>query len=303
MKRFLINILVFAILSLIALFVTDCICSKQLRSMDTLPYAVWSDIIEDRADSDVLVMGNSRAWTSYSPVILDSILGCKTYNLGIDGSAFNRQCMRYEAWRHYYPKPKMIIQNIDYFSLSDWTTGYMDYQFFPFFSNRYIREAAFSVESFSFAQKYLPMYRYTRFGLRKMLTSENYPMFRGYHGVEKEWDGRAYQAMDSFHFSYQEDALQLFSQSLAKWRDEGIMVVLVFAPMYSGVTSRIDNIEEMYGLFQDLSRKYNTPILDFGYDSMCSDTTLFYNATHLNKRGGELFSRKLALSIDTLSLL
>lgn len=303
MRKFLINTVGFIFFLFAALFVTDSVCSKQLRNKGTLPYAVWNDIIEDKADANVLILGSSRAWSSYSPMVLDSILGCKSYNLGIDGSAFNRQLMRYEVWCHYYSKPELIIQNIDYFSTLDWTTGYMDYQFFPFFSNRTIRDKAFASESFSFGQKYLPMYRYMSFGMQKLFYTEEYPMIRGYYGVEDEWNGDNYRAIKTVKFSYDIRTLRLFSESLRIAREEGIRVVLVFAPIYTGVTTKLVNMDEMYDLFNHLSQEYDAPILDFTFDTMCSDTTLFYNATHLNKKGSELFCQKLAHAIDSLSVL
>ena len=46
-----------------------------------------------------------------------------------------------------------------------------------------------------------------------------------------------------------------------------------------------------------------SPILNYTYDPISYDTNFFYNATHLNKTGAELFTRKLAHDIDSLQLL
>jgi lysophospholipase L1-like esterase len=77
----------------------------------------------------------------------------------------------------------------------------------------------------------------------------------------------------------------------------------VYAPLYIDATEKIINIEGMYQMYDSIARKYNIPILDYNYDPISYDTIYFYNATHLNKKGAELFSVKLAHDIDTLGIL
>ena len=111
-------------------------------------------------DADVLIMGNSRAWCQYSPLILDSILGTNAYNLGLDGSCFDRQIARYDIYRHYQAtKPKCIIQNVEYFTLGK-TIGYEREQFMPYMMYPYFRQRICEVEPFKKLELYVPMYRY-----------------------------------------------------------------------------------------------------------------------------------------------
>lgn len=43
--------------------------------------------------------------------------------------------------------------------------------------------------------------------------------------------------------------------------------------------------------------------LDYTNDPICYDTAYFYNAMHLNARGANLFTEKLAHDIDSLNLI
>jgi lysophospholipase L1-like esterase len=56
-------------------------------------------------------------------------------------------------------------------------------------------------------------------------------------------------------------------------------------------------------MYDSIARKYNIPILDYHYDPISFDTAYFYNATHMNKRGAELFTAKLAHDIDSLRIM
>ena len=45
------------------------------------------------------------------------------------------------------------------------------------------------------------------------------------------------------------------------------------------------------------------PILDYTHMSLCEDTSYFYNAMHLNKKGSDIFSDSLANDIKKMGIL
>jgi lysophospholipase L1-like esterase len=77
----------------------------------------------------------------------------------------------------------------------------------------------------------------------------------------------------------------------------------VYAPIYIEVTNKLVNKDEMYEAYQTIANKYNIPILDYNYHPISCDSTNFYNATHLNKKGSMLFSTQLAHDLDSLGIL
>ena len=305
MKKFLYKTTLFLVICLVVLGAIDGIFSRCLQKSNYSSIEGWFDLMHGKIDSDIIVSGSSRAYVMVSPSILDSILGVSTYNLGIDGSPINRQAMKYEMFKaRHNRKPKLILQNIDLFAMT-YRVGYDNQQYLPYFGNRTFRESAiFSAEPFSFADKYLPLYRYRKYpGLFRYITSATKPrrLYKGFYAVgERTWDGALFNQIEKITFNIDERTVAMFEHYLEDVRADSIKMVFVYAPIYIGLTQKISNLEEMYAYFQQLADKYNTPILDYNYSYLSYDTLYFYNAMHLNEFGTKLFSDTLAKDIKRM---
>lgn len=303
MKRFLNNIAIFGMALWGLLLIEDVITTYAFNEITTRKYGVWNDILHSDMDANMIILGNSRAWCQYSPQILDSVLGTSTYNIGIDGSAFNRQLVRYEIYRHYqHSAPKYIIQNVEFFTLG-YTIGYEREQFMPYLIYPYFRERISAIEPFSFGELYIPMYRYYVSNVYDEYTKYDFPITRGYLGEENSWDGSKIKEVEPYRAEIDSNSLELFIDYIENTKREGTQLIFVLAPIYKEATSKVLNITEIHGLYYDLSEKYNIPILDYANCWISQDTTYFFNATHLNKQGAELFSTKLAHDIDSLGII
>ena len=95
----------------------------------------------------------------------------------------------------------------------------------------------------------------------------------------------------------------MFDEYLAKTKAENIKVVFVYAPLYAGAIRIFENIDEMHDVYQRIAEKYDIPIIDYMNMGISSDTAYFYNATHLNYRGAEIYSDSLANAIKRLGIL
>lgn len=160
MKHFLKKWLIFVLVVFIVAIPLDIFISYRLRHDDTRVFKAWNDIYNQSLSNNLVINGSSRAWGQYNPEILDSVLNIDSYNLGIDGSAVNRQILKYKTYCRLHGHPKYLIQNVDmkFFGLS---YGYEREQFFPyFFSDRKMMMEYDEFEHFSWAEKYLPCYRY-----------------------------------------------------------------------------------------------------------------------------------------------
>ncbi len=307
MKRFLKIVgIVAALLYGLNLGIDYAISFKLQHSADRR-YLGWSKIINEQLDADLVVMGSSRAWVQYSPAILDSILQINTYNMGIDGSGLNRQIIRYEVYDHYQArKPKYIVLNIDYFSANEWSYGYEREQFFPYMWNPYMRKEIQKVEPMSWGERYIPVYRYVTYkGLYNVLYEIPWDIktYKGYMGQDRAWEAKAYEELTAFHFKADERVMAMFEQFLEERKNEGVKVVFCYAPMYIGFTNKVENLEEFFVCYKDYAEKYDIPILDYTYHELSMDTAYFYNASHLNRRGAEIFSTQLAHDLDSILIL
>src|SRR5665647_1612683 len=114
MKKFSIKVTAFFILFVISAYLLDYFISSGLKQTEEYRFQSWNDIVQSKINADVLIMGNSRAFSHYSPKIIDSILKTNSYNLGIGGHPFNVQYLKYKLYEEHNKKPQLIIQNIDF---------------------------------------------------------------------------------------------------------------------------------------------------------------------------------------------
>jgi hypothetical protein len=311
MKKFILNIAIFTILLAAGASVFDLILENGLRKARTGEFSIWNDIFESKINSDVIISGSSRAWIHISPVILDSILHVNSYNLGIDGYPFNMQSVRFEIFEKYNKKPKLIIQNVDFTTLFR-RNLYNKEQFSPYVHESLLKDELLKMGMSEF-EFYIPSLQYhsefslIKQGLMEFLNLKHYPSgrYKGYCGRESGWDGTALKkvlSQDSIIAKKEPEIIELFDSFLGYCKKNEIQVILVFAPQYIKMTEFTKNWDEEMQVYHNFAAKYNIPFLDYTHDSICYDTTYFYNAMHLNKKGSELFSQKLANDIEEQNL-
>jgi len=306
MRKFIIKVLLLAAVCFASMFAVEHVITRNLRKLKSLMFAVWNDIYSGTMRHNVIIVGNSRALAQYNPEVIDAVLGCDSYNMGIGGHRINRQIIRYDAYRRHNTKPKAIIQNIDFTTLG-LTVGFQKEHYFPYFDDKELVDAVSEYEKFGFAEKHLPLARYMG---QKYLILEGFGINRpqavlskGHAGRDWPWDGTELAKIKTLHFATDQKSLRAFTNYLEKAVSEDIRVIFVYAPIYYGATEKFPDIADMYELYGEMARKYKIPVLDYMHDPLCYSTNYFYNAMHLNKTGADLFSAKLADDIKTLGLL
>jgi len=312
MKKFIKLLIVFFSILLGLAYLMDYIITTGLKKTDLRLFQSWNDIYSSNIRSDAIIVGSSRAWCQYSPRILDSVLNISTYNIGIDGHAIDYQILKYNTYRRFTPSPpRYIIQNIDIFSPSITTGHYEREQFFPYISDDSLINQVSKIKNISFFDRYLPIFRY--WGYRKYVEDGissffgkkiffDGGMFKGYRGNNYKWGRKELDKIKSIQFSYELKADSVFEEYLSQAKREKIQIVFVYAPIYINGIKKIENLSEMYNYFKTKANQYNIPILNFTCDSISMDSSNFYNAIHLNRKGAELFSKKLAKNLDSLGI-
>ena len=285
----------------------DMLITHNLRHREIRMFSTYNAILNDNLHCNALVMGSSRGQVQYNVRIIDSIAGLDCYNISVDGRCIDAEVTMYNFYRRHCPRPQLIIQNIDWGNLL-MSNGYEREQYLPYLcsDNTLYKEIA-DREGFSWADRWLPLVRYAGYHniIRKGLdfrTVRPYDShYKGYIAHDASWDDMIFAQIDTIGFSVNPGAVEIFDRYLHQCREEGIEVVLVFAPFYIGATEKMGSaIDSMFAFYQQFSDCYNYPILNYTYDSISYDTLNFYNASHLNRRGAELFSNKLAHDLKNL---
>jgi hypothetical protein len=275
-------------------------------------FQTWNDIFNSKIHSDIIISGSSRARVHINPQILDTTLHINSYNLGIEGYPFNMQNVRFKIFEKYNKKPLLVIQNVDLNTLYR-RKAYNRIQFLPYLHEYSLNKELKKME-FSVFELYIPAFQYrSEFaticrGLAEFLNIKHYEnrsRYKGYTGQDREWDGSKLQTIlagDSIVSPVDPEIVHLFDSFLNHCKKNDIQVILVFTPQYIKATEFTKNKKQVIDIYHSFSGKYNIPFLDYSYDSICYDTTYFYNAMHLNIKGAELFSLQLADDIKKLNI-
>lgn len=312
MKRLSRKLLSFIITALLIALLADLCISQGLTKTERGHFYTMNKLMNDTINADVIVLGNSRASGSYHPEVLDSILGTNTWNLGVSGQPFGVSYLRWRLYRRNNNPPKLLVVNMDYAELEMVNNGFEREQYYPYMNDALVKPYL-DLYGFSWADKYIPMYRYRGdyklmgIGLTEWFgfhhdTKGNY--IKGYSNENWAWDGEKLeevlqQGVVKDHCNPQ--AVELLELLLKEARDDQIKVVFVYAPLFRRLKEHLDEADSQQA-YQALAEKYGVPIVDFSTMEFCEDTCCFHNANHVNSKGAVRFSVALACSLDSLQL-
>ena len=313
MKRFVIDIIGFAAIIMLLAFVADCIISKGLKLTERSHFYSMNVLMNQKMDADVVVLGNSRAVCSYNPYILDTVLGVNSRNFGVSAQPFGVSYLRWQLYHRNNKNPKLLIVNADFRELRMVSRGFEKEQYYPYMKDTLVKPYL-DLYGFTWAEKHIPMYRYRgdyklmAIGIGEVLhirhdRKGNY--YKGFANENMKWDGRNLDYVlrkNKIKGECEPKAVELLEHFLQETKDEGIPVVLVYAPLYKRLKDNLKQ-EATMAVYRDLSRKYAVPLLDFSEMEFSSDSSFFMNGHHVNRKGANVFSYKLAQSIDSLGII
>ena len=308
MKKFAIKLLYFSLPILIIAYPLDFVMSYYLRQSNTSSgeFEVWNDIYSSNANCDIAISGSSRSWVHIDPQILSDSLNVKVYNFGIDGHNFWLQYLRHIEFLKHNEKPKTIILSVDVFSLQKRKDLYQLDQFLPYMLwNSYIQEYTSSYIGYNKFDYYLPLVRYSGKSNAISLINENIARDKvtnryrqnGFLGMDREWNAdleKAKKGQKSYEINTDSNSIVLFEKFINECKANDIELIFVYTPEYIDGQNFVANRNDIIQIYKDLSTKYSIEFYDYSNDSLCLDKKYFYNASHLNKSGAEIFSKKLA---------
>jgi hypothetical protein len=309
MKKFIITVVAFAIISMLPLYVLDTLVTSGLKKSKSDIYNTINKIVDGTLTADVIVNGSSKALVQISPKILDSQLNKNSYNLGMDGNEFIPQLLQYQLFREYNPKPKMIIQIVgnDFLQKKDELFGYM--RFAPYLDLNGVTAMTKQYKGFSFLDYHLPFIRYSGyFGLITDGLLSNFGMhlqidskYKGYQEKDVTWGDSFNKFKEAnpkgVQIHMNDTSKEKFKKYVESVVQDNIIIVLVYPPTYAPSQDLIRNKKEVIDFYKDVAKQNNIPFLDYSSNPISEDVNYFYNSQHLNKKGAEKFTKILASDI------
>lgn len=293
-------------------YAIDVFISENLKKINEVAcgeYSTWNDLYDGKVNSDIVVYGSSRAWCHISPKIIEDKLNLKSYNLGINGHNFWLENFRHTVLLENNAKPKLILFSLDIFTLQKKKELYNSEQFLPYMLwNNPIRRVTESYVGFNTYDYYIPLVRYysKMLVLQKTMSFSmgllNNPVTRvkGYKGKDKSWNSdfdKAKKNRKKYEILVDSKTQLLFEQFLVECKKKNIKLIFVYTPEYIEGQKFVKNREGIMSLYTNYSKKFQIPFYDYSKDIISFQKKYFYNASHLNKTGAELFTNKL---MDTL---
>lgn len=311
MKKFGLTLILFSIPLFILGGLGDYFINRALRKSNHKYYIVWNDLVSGNLNSEVLVYGTSRARAHINSKILEDSLKLSAYNLGIDGYTFDMEYCRHRLVLEKNKKPSYIIQTLDYHMLGKIEDLYQYEQFYPYFDNETVLKTIKTYKGLNGWDYHLPLVRY--FGSTEEIFSAINILLRPSHNI-----GNRYKGFYNFNQSWtkefeiakksnntivqklDKESVILFEKFILETKKMKIPLIFVYTPEHIDGQHYVSNRRQIMSVYTYLAKKYNIPFIDYSNDSICFNREYFYNSEHLNLKGANIFSSKLASDLKLI---
>lgn len=295
-------------------YVADTVLSESLKKYPKGELGIWNKIFAGKVNSEIVIYGASRAAAHFDSRLMEEGLGMTVYNLGIHAHNFWLQYLRHCMLLKYNTKPKVIVLEVGLITIDKRKDLHDPDQFIPYMlEDSQVKYAISSYEGYGYLDFYIPLLRYygkvelcvqalIQFLLPSYYVSDR---IKGYQGVDLAWNGdwnRAKLTMNGWKGGIDPDTVRLLDSFLEECGALGIQVIFVSSPEFIEAQQYVTNRDQIFSIFKAMSTKYNIPYLDYSKHSISYKTEYFYNSSHMNKKGAELFTKKLILDLKPLLL-
>lgn len=281
--------------------------SQQSGKYYRMSYAI------NETKADIVIFGSSRAHTQYIPSIISKKLNLSCYNAGVKGEGilFASAIQDMMLERH---KPNVIILNIDPALLDKFPKFYERISdLLPHYGN-HPEEMKIYIElkgKYEFIKLLSKLYPYNS----KILYIIKYffkpqPDYNGYTPMYEKLRFNNYDSNVDMKDFYNNDESDLdsnyvdcFNNFVANSLNAKAKLIFVLSPFYLPVGVKDNIIKYCVSLrnMNSIAEKYHIPFIDFSNDPLFTlNNNLFDDISHLNDEGANLFSEKLADSLNNI---
>ena len=295
--------------SFFALVLVDIYYSNQLKNMALFSGEVqeWNQIKEGKTKAELAVFGSSRAFIQINPKILEEETKLNSYNFGLNGSKFKMQFYRFNIYLKHNSKPKIVVWNLDTFSFSHIEEVFQPNQYVPFMLwNRDLYKALDEYKSTNVWDFILPLYRYRDQVYWKDQISRSKKeklgkdgLFRkeGFMSYDRKWDVN-WAKMKKKNSDFDFNDYPLLEELIKRCEKENIKLVFTIAPEFYKGQDYMLNRDEVINRYKTTLQKYNLPLLDYSEDTISYQQKYFYNTTHMNNKGADVFTKELSQDLQ-----
>lgn len=259
--------------------------------------ASFSHAINDPQE-DILIYGSSRAVHTYDPRVFTDSLGLSCYNCGREATNVVYHSAILPAALNGTHKPKAIVLDITAKEI-EWRSGAYGSEvlagiILPYvLTNEHFANLAkelFPKEYYKAKISKLYAYNSVILSIIRNYSRRHNDNINGYQplrGSKVDKDPEVPTSVRDKIHPYSKEKLEEFVKTVT---DHKIPLIVIISPMYSKPFK--DN--ESIAVSKQILAKYGVTLWDYGTDPRFVKREYFYDATHMNTKGAEVFSQEIA---------
>ena len=309
MKRFLSKVLIYTVAAFIFAAAMDkAVCSGLLK-MEDYRFQDYAAMLKGGMDNDILIMGDSRGKSHYDTALIDSLENVSSFCIGAGGYPLGVQLMKYHLYNEHNKKPSLVVQDIDYSCLREFTDirhQHQSEQFFPLIYDRLMRDELKNL-GYGFCELNIPMFRMYGYqqviknGLLEALHLKHYisrPAYKGHRAEYGPWDGSELRKMSIDTIRPNPSVVSQFEEYLAQCKADSINVVLVYSPMYYEARQKLMGLDSLRAYFANTADYLGIKYLDYLNTPITLDSNNFVVSVHMNPTTTEEFTELFCTDLD-----
>ena len=275
---------IYWIIALIAItFIGDRIGGFILEKLIQKSQFRYSRLYKGEAESDILLVGNSRGLMFYQPHI-ESITGKSTFNISYNGMSMDLARVLVEDYLELYPSPEVMVLDITMCDRKNdgLIAGFNAYSSFSDALTNLVKESNPKVGT---AAQLSHLYRYNGEIFQRALyylgrSDEDWLLDR----VITEDLVSTVDECEPYEIEVPEDIFEDFKATVELAQSKGVEVHLLINPYYPPYANKITNLESLRERF---GKAVGLEVHD--YSSAVTELEGFGDYQHLNKNGSRAF--------------
>lgn len=259
-----------------------------------------SQVVAHRIDVDLAVFGASNAETGISPAVLERETGKSAYNLALDGTGIEQFGALVRELSRYARPNATVILAVSAFALMNHDLPTSPSRYYPHLDNALIYESMAAFDpALTWRIRYVPFYDFVAYdhgyyktaveGLVGATRGSRLPDDKGFTPQKMAWVERAGGATKKFDCTVDSRIVAMYRSVIAELESAGREVIIVFPPIQSEAPKGLAGLEVVGQAFASIAGTKH-PYLDYRFHEMGREKRYFYNYTHLNAEGAEVFS-------------
>ena len=286
----------------------DIFISKSLlnSSLFADELKIWNKVFKKNIkNEDVLFFGSSRAEVNIDPNIIHHDLNISAFNYGYNGQRL--PLINYRIEQSIKNKEtKNIVLVLDNFTFQKDYIFKIDHLSPIILYNIELYKLQSDIGYYNLVDIYIPLVRYFKnnedfnwlHNVYKVYAYSQTRIYRelGYRKNNKVFNSNLINNKNS-EIKFDKKVFELLSSLSKSCNKNNINLIFVTAPTHSKELDRLSNHDEIVSKIARFAKLNEILYLDYSRDESFIDDKYYADVTHLNAKGADIFTKKLAQDI------